>query len=148
MSNNRKYNNIRYTDHKINQIRSYLEDNINPVPFLKNLKEQFNSFIVTPNGELQLKDTGQIVIPENQKQAKLKEIYDEFGLGSGRDNLYAKVSRRYLNITRQNIKDFLSKNLVYQLAKAPLPQHNKRIYSSNINKIWYADLMDLNTYES
>jgi transposase InsO family protein len=37
---------------------------------------------------------------------------------------------------------------VHQVAKAPLPSHNKRIYASDVNKIWYADLMDLNTYES
>jgi transposase InsO family protein len=147
-TNNRKFNNIRWTVDKIDQIKRYLEDDVKPVPFPKNLKEQFNAFSVTPNGELQLKDTGQIVIPENQKKAKIKEIYDEYGLGSGRDNLYSKVSRRYLNITRQNIKDFLSKNLVHQLAKQPLPSHNKRIYASDVNKIWYADLMDLNTYES
>jgi hypothetical protein len=79
---------------------------------------------------------------------RIKEIYNEYGIGSGVDNLYSKCSRRYLNITRKQIKDFLSKNLVYQLAKAPLPSHNKRIYASAPNKIWYADLMDLNTYES
>jgi hypothetical protein len=145
---NRKYNNIHWTSDKIQQLKNYLQDNIQPVPFPKHLREQFNAFTLDDNRRLKLKVTGQIVVPENEKLDKIKEIYDEFGLGSGRDNMYEKVSRRYLNITRQDIEDFLSKNLVYQLAKQPLPSHNKRIYASDVNKIWYADLMDLNTYES
>jgi transposase InsO family protein len=146
--NNRKYNNIRFTDHKIEQITAYLRDHINPTPFPKHLREQFNAFVLTPDNKLQLKETEQVVVPDADIPSRIKEIYDQYGLGSGADNLYAKVSRRYLNITRKQIKDFLSKNLVYQLAKAPLPSHNKRIYASDVNKIWYADLMDLNTYES
>jgi hypothetical protein len=69
-------------------------------------------------------------------------------LGSGRDNTFEKINRRYIGITRTDVKQFLQKQQVYQLAKAPLPSHNKRIYASDVNKIWYADLVDLNTYES
>jgi transposase InsO family protein len=148
MTNLRKYNNIHYTDAKINEIKQYLQRNIIPPNFTKTKRENYNAFIVTPNGELQLKDTGQIVVHKNVKQERIKEIYDEYGLGSGRDNTFEKINRRYIGITRADVKDFLSKNLVHQLAKQPLPSHNKRIYASNINKIWCADLMDLNTYES
>jgi hypothetical protein len=84
-TNNRKFNNIRWTVNKIQQLKNYLQDNIQPVPFPKHLREQFNAFTLDDNRYFKLKDTGQIVIPENQKQAKIKEIYDEYGLGSGRD---------------------------------------------------------------
>jgi hypothetical protein len=33
--------------------------------------------MLTPNGELQLKNTEQIVVLEDKKQEKIKEIYDE-----------------------------------------------------------------------
>jgi hypothetical protein len=66
----------------------------------------------------------------------------------GEITLLRRLNRRYIGITRADVKDLLSKNLVHQLAKQPLPSHNKGIYASDVNYIWYADLMDLNTYES
>jgi hypothetical protein len=48
-ANNRKYNSIRFTDHKIQQIQSYLQDDIKPVPFPKHLREQFNAFTLDDN---------------------------------------------------------------------------------------------------
>jgi transposase InsO family protein len=148
MTNLRKYNNIHYTDAKIQEIKQYLQHNIAQKIFTKTKRENYNSFMLTPNGELRLKNTEQVVVPNDKKQEKIKEIYDEFGLGSGRDNTFEKINRRYIGITRADVKQFLQKQQVYQLAKAPLPSHNKRIYASDVNKIWYADLVDLNTYES
>jgi hypothetical protein len=33
----------------------------------------------------------------------IEQIYDEYGIGSGIDNVYEKVSRRYLNIKKRYI---------------------------------------------
>jgi hypothetical protein len=67
MTNLRKYNNIHYDDTKINDIKQYLQHNIIPQNFTKTKRENYNAFIVTLNGELQLKDTGQIVVPKDKK---------------------------------------------------------------------------------
>jgi len=41
--------------------------------------------------------TGQIVASSESQENIVKQIYNEFGLGSGQNNLYEKVSCRYLN---------------------------------------------------
>jgi len=51
--------------------------------------------------------TGQVVVPPEERKARIKEIYDEYGLGSGQRNLYSKVSRRYLGISRKQVQEFL-----------------------------------------
>lgn len=52
--------------------------------------------------QIELKTTGQVVIPPDEKEEKFNEIYDEFGLASGYDVLYKKFSRRYLGILQDN----------------------------------------------
>jgi hypothetical protein len=69
-------------------------------------------------------------------------------LGSGIKNLYEKVSRRYLNITRKDIQNFLQNQETYQLAKKPLVMTGKKITYSKSNAVWSADLIDLNPFLS
>jgi hypothetical protein len=86
--------------------------------FTKTKRENYNAFIVTHSGELQLKDTGQVVVPNDKKQERIKEIYNEFCLGSGRDNTFEKINRRYIGITRADVKDFLSKKFSVSISKS------------------------------
>jgi transposase InsO family protein len=67
-------------------------------------------------------------------------------LGSGINNLYDKVSRSYIGITRKDVTTWLRSNINYQIATKPPKQTNKKIHSSGINKILAADLIDLNPY--
>jgi hypothetical protein len=60
------------------------------------------------------------------------------------NNLYEKVSRRYLNITRNFVREFLKSQEPYQLGFTQKNQTNKKIFSSGINKCWYVDLIDCN----
>jgi len=88
--------------------------------------------------------TGQVVVPPEERKARIKEIYDEYGLGSGQMNLYSKVSRRYLGISRKQVQEFLKSQEDYQIGKKPLKRINRKIYASDVNKSWYADLLDVN----
>jgi hypothetical protein len=113
--NNRKFNNVRWDNDKIELAKEYLRGS--DVIISEKTKQLFNDFSLTDDGDLQLNDTGQLVVPPDKKTEKIKEIYQEFGLGSGIKNLYEKVSRRYLNITRKDIQNFLQNQETYQLAK-------------------------------
>jgi transposase InsO family protein len=86
------------------------------------------------------------VIPEHLKQKIIQQIYKEFGIGSGFHNLYEKISRRYLGITRNDVKQFLQNKEEYQLGKTPVKMTQKKLYVSAPNNIWYADLIDFNSF--
>jgi hypothetical protein len=144
--NNRRFNNVRWDDDKIELAKEYLQGNA--VILSDKTKQLFNDFSLTDDGDLQLNDTGQLVVPPDKKTEKIKEIYQEFGLGSGIKNLYEKVSRRYLDITRKDIQNFLQNQETYQLAKKPLVMIGKTITYSKPNSVWSADLIDLNPFLS
>jgi hypothetical protein len=101
------------------------------------------------NGNLVYLPTDKIIPNDDYDKNKIiGEIYRDYGLGSGIKNLFEKVSRRYINIKRKDIEMFLKRNTNYQLTKPQVKQTNKTIFSSDVNKVWGMDLINLNTYVS
>lgn len=148
MANNRKWNNINWND-KIDEVIYFIKTGITPYDDISKIKQKnyankFNNFVIR-NGELVLKDTGQIVVLDN-KQDIIEQIFDEYGIGSGIENLYNKISGKYLNIKRTDVSKFFKSNEIYQLSKNPLKRTNKKIYSSGLHKVWNVDLIDINTF--
>ena len=133
----RRINAFRLTDDLINDVKNKNFKN-------EKMREKFKDFEVNENNELTYQPTGQIVASPASREIIVQKIYNEWGLGSGINNLYEKVSRRYLNITRAFVSDFLKRQSTYQLSTSQKKQTNKKIYSSGINKIFYVDLIDLN----
>ena len=133
----RRINAFRFTDDLISNIKNKNFQN-------EKIFEKFKDFEVNENNELTYQPTGQIVASPASRENIVQQIYDEYGLGSGINNLYEKISRRYLNITRAFVSDFLKRQSTYQLSTSQKKQTNKKIYSSGINKIFYVDLIDLN----
>ena len=70
---------------------------INPT---KAFIDKFNDFIYENVHAVYFPTKQIVIIDPDEKQEKMKEIYNKYGLGSGADNLYEKCSRRYINITR------------------------------------------------
>jgi hypothetical protein len=80
----------------------------------------------------------------------LKELYDDFtiGVGVGLESFYKKVRMKYLNLTREETKEFLKNQSYYQLTKQQIKTTNKPIVVSYPNERWSADLIDMNQYAS
>jgi transposase InsO family protein len=55
---------------------------------------------------------------------------------------------KYLNLTRDETKEFLKNQSYYQLTKQPIKTTNKPIVVSYPNERWSADLIDINQYAS
>ena len=90
-----------------------------------------------------------IANPDNKEEI-LKELYDDFtvGVGVGLESFYKKVRIKYLNLTRDETKEFLKNQSYYQLTKQPIKTTNKPIVVSYPNERWSADLIDINQYAS
>jgi hypothetical protein len=138
---NRIFNNSPYfkTEESINQFKNLVLNKEQP--------EKYKDFVINNNRLIYLPTNQEVLYPD-EKEEKIKEIYEQYGLGSGQNNLYEKVSRRYLGISRKMVTDFLNKQSNYQMVTKPLKQTNKRIYSNGNNKTFYVDLIDMNPYVS
>ena len=55
---------------------------------------------------------------------------------------------KYLNLTRDETKEFLKNQSYYQLTKQQIKTTNKPIVVSRPNERWSADLIDINQYAS
>ena len=133
----RRINAFRLTDDLISNIKTKNFQNERHL-------EKFKDFQLNENNELTYQPTGQIVASPASRENIVQQIYDEYGLGSGINNLYEKISRRFVGITRAFVSDFLKRQSTYQLSTSQPKQTNKKIYSNGINKIFYVDLIDLN----
>ena len=95
----RRINAFRLTDDLISNIKTKNFQNERHL-------EKFKDFQLNENNELTYQPTGQIVASPASRENIVQQIYDIYGLGSGINNLYEKVSRRYLNITREFVSNF------------------------------------------
>jgi transposase InsO family protein len=150
----RKLNNYIWSNDIIDSVKHFLTNHQIPDNLITNsqknkFRDKYLHFAVQ-NGNLIYLPTDQIVVPNDdyEKNKIIGEIYKDYGLGSGIKNLFEKVSRRYINIKRKDVEEFLKRNTNYQLTKPQIKQTNKKIFSSDVNKIWGMDLIDLNTYVS
>jgi hypothetical protein len=104
----RRLNNYKWTDEAINNLKESI--------IKKDIPVKYTGFIIN-NNKLIYHPSNQEVVYKNDIENKIKEIYDEFGLSSGINNLYEKISRRYIGITRAKVIEFLKSQTNYQLGK-------------------------------
>lgn len=87
------------------------------------------------------------IVPPNDQQEKLTELYNDikFGLG-GINNFYYNVCSKYLGITRQTTTAFLKKQTAYQLTR-PIRHHiNRQITVKCPNERWILDVVFMEKY--
>jgi hypothetical protein len=151
-----RLNNLRFTDDTIEavkffKINGYFQEGLSPQKQY-NLKKKYQHFIVKDN-KLIYKYGGEylIVVPTNEKEALLQKIYGDItqGLGKGFQKTYEMITDKYLNIKRQDIKDFLMKQPVFQLSRHPVKNHtvNKPYLPTKPYQVFAIDLVDMDMYK-
>ena len=148
----RKLNLLDYSPKKLNIIREYLSNGSLPPEFHEKKTERFinhykdfklegNNIIYTPLNLL--------VVPDNKREEKLKEIYNDpnQGIGLGIQSFYNKINSKYLNIRRKDVKEFLVNQSIYQINKSEPKQLNKPIVAKYPNHRLAVDLVDMSKYE-
>lgn len=143
----RKLNQYPYTE-DYDAIIKYLEKGVAPN---KQFENRYKDFEIDDN-EIHYKKNGLkdllVIKNEEQKEEKLKELYNDFstGLGRGIKSFYKIIASKYLGITRADVKTFLEKQIPYQLTKAIIKPKNPTKKYRTANKVWYMDLIDLQKF--
>ena len=155
-----KFNNLFNKDenaNKVKEITDYLKTGKIPeyidVDNDTNATAKLNKFIsdvdyfYLKDDRLYLKTWDLEVISKEKISQVLKKEYDHegAGLGSSVVKFYKKIRETYLGITRNDVKEFLNQQSVYQIVKPFKPKTNMPIVSKYSNSIWCIDLIDFNS---
>ena len=87
-----------------------------------------------------------VIIVQAERDEVLKKLYNDerTGVGSGISQFYHIVCKKYLNIKRKDVAEFLKRQKVYQLTRNTHHIINKPILASAPNERWAIDLVDMN----
>lgn len=144
-------NNIFYDEEILKEFRKFLTNKNkyqNEKYYSKFINDPFNKFQLL-NNEIVYKPLNLIVIEnKEQKEEVLDKLFndDTNSYGKGVVAFYKYVSSKYINITREDVNNYLSTKGFYQMSQSITKRINKPIISKYPNQMWGIDLIDMNEY--
>ena len=147
----RRLNALKFDDNNITNIKNFIKYQQLPERMMElekeRFKQNFKDFILV-NDKLIYEPKNLEVIPTTQINQTLEALYKDpvYGLGAGIKTFYNSVNSKYLNITRNDVKNFLQTKTTYQLSKAEPKLSNKPVFATYANQRWAADLVDVKLY--
>lgn len=142
-----KLNNYDWSDEQILIIKDYILKSVYPI-FKTNAQknrfiEKYKDFIIE-NNKLIFKPLNLEVIANNNIEITLKQFYDDYKtIGTGKVGFYKKIKDKYINITRQECGEFLSKQAPYQINTEQKHVTNKPILASSCGERFAIDLISV-----
>ena len=125
-------------------------EEIRSFPYKKaQYEERFKDLYVNDDEKLIFRPLNLIVVPKEDTENVLKDVYDDEknGLGKSQLTLYKFVRRNYLNITREDVGEFIRKQTNYQLTHDFGHRVNKPIVSKYPQQLWCTDLISMEMYK-
>ena len=110
-----KLNNYGYSDQSIDEVKEHIIDRKMPEKIDSNAKaeryhDKWSQFEIR-NDNLFHKKHNLEVVPNEKRNEKIKELYEDQSIGPGRgiEMFYHTVCQKYLNFWRSDVSDFLKK---------------------------------------
>ena len=148
----KRFNNIIARQEDYDNLNYYLQNNRTPesIRYKSRFIKKYEGFQKRADGTIIYAPLNLEVIPPNDKQTKLKEIYEsDNSLGKGVYALFKYIQSKYIGITRNDVQEFVEFQSNYQLTQ-PLLAHrtNKPVISKYPNQLWALDLIDMQPFMS
>ena len=141
-----RLNNLFADDEEIEQIMTFKQTgHLPPDVNIRNFKRKSKLFRLEDD---KLFCQHLEVVYDKDKEHILKKLYEtDNAVGKGIINFYKLVVSHYLNISREEVRDFLLQQPSYQMTRQIQHRTNKPITASAPNLTWCVDLLDLSNYE-
>jgi hypothetical protein len=112
--------------------------------------QKYKDFYVTEANEFKFRPLNLLVVPKKDIEKVSNSVYetDDSGLGKAIVALYMFVRRNFLNITRNEVRIFITGQTNYQLTKDFKNRSNKPVISKFPQQIWSVDLIDMSYYKT
>ena len=147
-----KLNNYGYSQQVVNEVLEYKTNGNIPdhIKGKKRYQEKWKPFYVKDNHLIYRPLELIVIIDPEEKNEVMQKIYDNdrTGVGSGIVQFYHTVRRKYLNIFRADVAEFLKRQKNYQLSRNTRHLINKPILASQPNERFAIDLIDMQRYAS
>ena len=147
-----KLNNYGYSQQVVDEVQEYKTSGQIPehIKGKKRYVEKWKPFFVKDNHLIYRPLELTVIIDPVEKNEVMQKIYDNdrTGVGSGIVQFYHTVRRKYLNIFRNEVAEFLKRQKNYQLSRNTRHVINKPILADRPNSRWAIDLIDMQRYES
>eukprot|EP01031_Cornospumella_fuschlensis_P038262 gene38262-46494_t len=141
--NNKRYNQVfRKNDDLYDTLKENLE-NGDDVPDI------FEGFFVE-NGKLKAPDN-RVVVPNRDISRVLQDEYENHEihfLGKGIKNIHYYLNRKYINITRYDVYEFLRDKPEYQIQRSYANNEGKVVIAKKPNEVWGIDLVDMSGFHT
>jgi transposase InsO family protein len=112
----------------------------------KKMKKKFDGFKVK-NDILIYEPLDLYVVPYSQKELVLKTEYDKKEVGGkGKTSFYKYITNNYINLTREDVNEFLDRQPEYMMTRNIKAKVNKPIVSKFPNQTYALDLIDMVTF--
>ena len=129
------------TDDKINEIKELIRNG-------KQLPKKYREFQLNSDDDLVYVPLNLIVIPKAEVEQELTKLYrdDVNMLAKGVKSVYKYITSKYINITRNEVAEFLSRQKDFQLTRNIRKVVNKPIIEKKPNNRWQVDCIDMEKY--
>ena len=132
-----RLNNLFPDDNTIDKVIEYKKNNTIPSDIVSptRFKKKYYNFIIKDN-HLFYKPLQLTVIKKDEIANVLDKLYkDNNAIGKGIVNFYKYVISKYINITRDEVSDFLNHQQNYQVSRKITHRINKPIVAKAPNQI-------------
>jgi transposase InsO family protein len=149
-----RLNNYNYSPEAVEEVKQFLLNSRFPNGLTNSQKWKFSNrwkWFEWKSNHLYYKPLNLEVITDFQeKEDKMRELFNDLStsLGHGKRLFYYEVVNKYLNITRDEVANFLDKQKLYQVTRPSFHKTNKPIIVTKKNERWSIDLIDISHYES
>jgi len=145
-----KLNNYGYSPQVLDEVERYKTTGEIPdyIKGKSRYKKKWQPFYIADNHLIYRPLELKVIIDPDEKKEIMKEVFndDRTGVGSGVVQFYHNICRKYLNIQRKDIADFLMRQKNYQMSRNTRHHINKPILADAPNMRWGIDLVDMNRY--
>jgi hypothetical protein len=145
----RKLNTLDFSDENLAIIIDYLNNHRLPSTFAAYKKKRYEDLykkdFKVDDGHLIYIPLNLKVIPKSEINKTLTDLYNDpnQGIGLGIQSMYNKINSQFLNIRREDVKEFLTNQSIYQINKQEPRPINKPIIGKYPNHRWAIDLIDM-----
>ncbi|RZJ99011.1 MAG: transposase [Flavobacterium sp.] len=123
---------------KYNHIKQQINGGVIIDPRLEEFRVE-EPYIIAPDNR--------VVIPPNEIEATLQWLYENWEIhfigAKGIKSLWQWIAREYINISRDDVKSFMSKKGLYQVVSEPVRDKGQKVIAKKPGDFFGVDLIDM-----
>jgi hypothetical protein len=112
----------------------------------KRYDKKFKQFKLEGNNII-FKPLKLMVVEKANIKGVLENEFESDGLGRGVLHFYKHIQSKFINIRREDVRQFMEKNAIYQTGREQKHRVQKPIIAKSVGELWAVYLIDMNAHK-